>query len=212
MAPQTIYVHTESGSARRTLTGVEQPSLSALHRTRLGLSVAFATAGSVAALPTDATARLVAKIKGAHTADPKLIDLDAVLSGSGSAARYLFETVCDSIQLRDAMGGSETISLRCQIEWQVPGEAEPRLTQPFDLTITQAYSRGADDEIPDAVANAWDLGLNTRAVRHDAVQSLTSQQRARALANLGITITNDEFRILCPDGVTRRATLSDLEA
>lgn len=212
MAPQTIYVHTETGFARRTLTGAEQPALSALHRTRLGLSVAFVTAGAVAALPEGVTARFVAKVKGAHKDDPKLFDLDAVLSGEGTAARYLFETVCDSIQLRDALGLSESIILRCQLEWLMPDEEDPRLSFPFDLHITQAYSRGADDEIPDSVQNAWDLGLNARAVRHDAVQSLTSQQRARALANLGITITNDEFRVLCPDGVTRRATLSDLEA
>lgn len=154
--------------------------------------------------------RLVAKIKGAHKDDPKLLDLEPEKSGSGTATRYLLKTVCDSVQLRTALGGAETIVLRCQVEWQVPDEDAPRLSVPFDLTVTQAYSRGADDDIPDTVENAWDLGLNARAVRHDAVQSLTQQQRARALANLGITITNDEMRVVCPDGVTRRALLSDL--
>lgn len=212
MSPQSLYIHTETGFARRTLTGTEAPLLIGLHRASLGISVAFMTAGVAGALPAEATARLVAKIKGAHKDDPKLLDLEPDISGSSTATRYLFKAICDSVQLRTALGDAETISLRCQVEWQVPGEDAPRLSVPFDLTVTQAYSRGADDDIPDTVANAWDLGLNARAVRHDAVQNLSAQQRARALANLGITITNDEFRVLCPDGVTRRGVLSDLAA
>lgn len=212
MAPQSIYLHTETGFVRRTLTGAEAPILVGLHRASLGISVAFVTAGIVGALHAETTMRLVAKIKGAHKDDPKLLDLEPDVSGESTGTRYLFKAVCDSVQLRSALGGSETITLRCQIEWQVPGETEPRLSVPFDLTVTQAYSRGADDDIPDTVQNAWDLGLNERTVRHDAVQNLTPQQRARLLANLGITITNDELRLVCPDGVTRRALLSDLEA
>jgi len=212
VAPQTIYIHTETGIVRRTLTGAEAPNLVGVHRASLGISVAFVTAGAVVALAEGTTMRLVAKVKGAHKDDPKLLDLEPDVSGTSTATRYLFATICDSLQLREALGTSETGSLRCQVEWQIPDEDAPRLSLPFDITVTQAYSRGADDDIPDTVENAWDLGLNTRAVRHDAVQSLTSQQRARALANLGITITNDEFRVLCPDGVNRRATLSDLEA
>lgn len=210
MAPQTIYIHTETGFARRTLTGPEAPILVGLHRTSLAISTAFVTAGAVGALAEGTAMRLVAKIKGAHKDDPKLFDLEPDISGSGTATRYLFKSICDSVQLREALGGAETISLRCQIEWQVDGEDAPRLSVPFDLTVTQAYSRGADDEIPDVVASAWDLGLNAHTVRHDAVQNLTPQQRARVLANLGITITNDEIRVVCPDAVTRRALLSDL--
>lgn len=210
MSPQTLYIHTETGFARRTLTGVEVPAISALHRTRLALSVAFVTAGVVDALPDGVTAKFVAKIKGAHRDDPKLLDVSADVSGIGTGARYLFQTTCDSVQLQAVLGTDDSIMLRCQIEWQMPGEDDPRLCYPFDLTITQAYSRGPDDEIPDSVANAWDVGLNTRTVRIDAVQTLTTEQRARALANLGLVVTNDELRVLCPDGVTRRAILSDL--
>jgi hypothetical protein len=212
VAPQTIYIHTETGIVRRTLTGAEAPNLVGIHRAALGISVAFVTSGAVVALAANTTVRFVAKVKGSHKDDPKLLDLEPTVSGEGTGTRYLLSTLCDSLQLRDALGTSETITLRCQVDWQIPGEDAPRLSLPFDLTITQAYSRGADDDIPDTVANAWDLGLNARAVRHDAVQTLTSQQKARALANLGITITNDEFRVVCPDGVTRRALLSDLEA
>ncbi len=210
MSPQSIYIHTETGFARRTLTGTDVPNLIGLHRTSLGISVAFVTAGVAGPLAEGTTMRLVAKIRGAHRDDPKLLDLEPDVSGSSTATRYLFKAICDSVQLRTALGDADIITLRCQVEWQVPGEDAPRLSLPFDLIVTQAYSRGADDDIPDTVENAWDLGLNVRAVRHDAVQNLSAQQRARALANLGITITNDEMRILCPDGVTRRALLSDL--
>lgn len=212
MAPQTIYIHTETGFARRTLTGTDAPHLIGLHRASLGISAAFVTAGAPGALPGGTTMRLVVKVRGAHKDAPKLLDVEPEVIGESTATRYLFKATCDSPQLRTAMGDAETITFRCQIEWQVPGEADPRLSVPFDLTVTQAYSRGADDEVPDSVQNAWDLGLNGRAVRHDVVQSLTQQQRARAHANQGIVVTNDEIRILCPDGVTRRALLSDLAA
>jgi hypothetical protein len=40
-------------------------------------------------------------------------------------------------------------------------------------------------------------------VRYDAAQSLNNSQVSQALANLGITLTNDGLQILCPDGETR---------
>lgn len=211
MAPQSIYIHTETGLVRRNLSGMSVPVLVGMHRASLGISVAFVTSGVVAALPAETELRLVAKLKGSHVADPLLMDLAAEVSGEGTATRYLFTAVCDSVQLRSAMGEAEALDVRCQVEWSLPGDTEPRLSLPFDLHIVQAYSRGEDDEIPDPVQAAWSAGLDARAVRHDVVQSLSAEHRATALANLGIVVTNDELRILCPDGVTRRALLSDLE-
>lgn len=40
--------------------------------------------------------------------------------------------------------------------------------------------------------------------------TLTAVQRVAVLAGLGITVTNDELRVVCPDGATRRAPLSAL--
>jgi hypothetical protein len=40
-------------------------------------------------------------------------------------------------------------------------------------------------------------------VRYDAAQSLNNSQVSQALANLGITLTNDGLQVLCPDGETR---------
>ena len=40
-------------------------------------------------------------------------------------------------------------------------------------------------------------------VRYDTPQTLTNGQASQALANIGITLTNDGLQILCPDGATR---------
>lgn len=40
-------------------------------------------------------------------------------------------------------------------------------------------------------------------LRYDTDQTLSNDQISQALANMGISLTNDGLQIICPDGITR---------
>lgn len=49
--------------------------------------------------------------------------------------------------------------------------------------------------------------LSSGALRYDRGQTLTFTEKAQALANLGITISNSEMTVTCPDGTLRTIAL-----
>lgn len=195
MSPQTAYIDLEQHFVRSRLGGIPAPPFVAILRDTWRLDVAFTEAGLPVALADGSTGKLKVKRIDHPAGSPLLMDLEWSATGEGAATRYRFTTVCDSEQLRDELGPDPEIVLCCQIEWIIADELH--LSQPFELTVINAWSRDSD-EAPDPAGDAAEAWLNARGVRFDRAQSLNGTQRNQALANLGMTVSAD--RITLPDG------------
>lgn len=156
MAPQLLFIDQATGRVQAGNADTSAPLLLALQGTTLALRVGFVTNAIPGELPEGTTGRLVAKKELDHTGDPVLFDGDWTLDDEGTNARYEFSTLVDGVGLRALLNGKARVQLGVQIEWQVPGEDEPRKSQPFALHVLNSYAQ-EDDGVPDpATSAAWE--------------------------------------------------------
>ena len=178
----TVFLNTTTLSARKAITGVELPSISAKLQAALTLTVKFFATGAEAALLTSPTFRVT--LKATPTGSPFVFSSTIAET---LADGYTFEfTSVDSAALRTAIGDLKQLDAFGEVEWTVDSVVE-RVA--FPVTIVNAYLR-TDDDAPDPVAEESDTWLTARGVRFDAAQTLTSAQAAQALANQKVTITS----------------------
>jgi hypothetical protein len=132
---------------------------------------------------------LTVKQRGVFDGDPLLLVTDWTPEGTTytSAETLVSSTQIDTLLHNDDDSLNDVPSAICSIDIR---------------EVVAAVVESVSD-------TATFLLKNSVGSQSDGIPS-PSVTQAQALANLGITLTNDEFRIVCPDGTTRRALLSDL--
>jgi hypothetical protein len=146
----TIYLDTAAKVARAALTGTALPSVSAKLLSHLKLIIKCFAGADIGTVDSG-TMKCVIKPKNAPSGAPSLIDTSAVFSGSGATAQYVFEwDSADSVALRAhidaAADPTQSIELRCEVEYELSGNAE-RVA--FPIHFETAYTR-PEDPAPEA--------------------------------------------------------------
>jgi hypothetical protein len=146
----TIYLDTAAKVARAALTGTALPSVSAKLLSHLKLIIKCFAGADIGTVDSG-TMKCVIKPKNAPSGAPSLIDTSAVFSGSGATAQYVFEwDSADSVALRAhidaAADPTQPIELRCEVEYELSGNAE-RVA--FPIHFETAYTR-PEDPAPEA--------------------------------------------------------------
>jgi len=173
-----IYVNTETVTAHCTPTGNGPPrvicTLLAQWQARFSFFVTSEDPAAVAGI----TLRCVLKEV------PTGVVLLASSTATLSAAVYTFGFASvDSSGLRTLIGDADQIELQGEIEWTLSGRVERVY---FPVTVLNSRHR-PDDGAPDPAASASNAWLSARAVRFDEAQTLTTEQKAQARTNIGVS-------------------------
>lgn len=120
-----------------------------------------------------------------------LLNTEVTGSGSGATTRYTAEwtsVTCDSAAARTFLEGQTTPrQCICELEW-TDDEGTHRVS--FPIKLAPAFNED-DDGAPDPLDSEALDWLAGHALRFDAPQTLSGDQIAQALENLGITIGED---------------------
>lgn len=173
-----IYVNTETVTAHCTPTGNGPPRVICTLLAQWQARFSFFVTGEDPAAVAGITLRCV--LKEVPTGAVLLASSTATLS----AAVYTFDFASvDSSGLRTLIGDADQIELQGEIEWTLSGRVERVY---FPVTVLNSRHR-PDDGAPDPAASASNAWLSARAVRFDEAQTLTTEQKAQALTNIGVT-------------------------
>lgn len=164
MVPQALFIDLATSRVQMSNASTSSPTLILLQGTTAKLRVGFSQDAVPQELPDGTTGRFVAKAKNDFEGDPILFDANWSVTGDGVSARYEFELVVDSLALRQLLSGKAHLEVGAQIEWDVPAEATPRKSMPFDLVVVNSYSQ-EDDGIPDPAMDAAWAWLKTRLLQ-----------------------------------------------
>jgi len=156
MDQQQLCINAATGEVSATNVSAGVPALSAILGTLFVLRVTFESDNMPVALAAGTTGKLSAKVPGQEDGPAILLDAAWTASGSGAQTAYTFSVLADNVQLRTALGGSASLALTAQVEWQLAAESEPRRSVPFPIVVSNSPSR-EEDGAPDPAANAaWD--------------------------------------------------------
>ena len=173
-----IYVNTETVTAHCTPTGNGPPRVICTLLAQWQARFSFFVTGEDPAAVAGITLRCV--LKEVPTGAVLLASTTATLS----AAVYTFDFASvDSSGLRTLIGDADQIELQGEIEWTLSGRVERVY---FPVTVLNSRHR-PDDGAPDPAASASNAWLSARAVRFDEAQTLTTEQKAQARTNIGVT-------------------------
>lgn len=182
MQPQ-IFINTDARTARASLTGIEVAKASCQLLSEWQVRVYFYATGEQPAEFTGA-ADIVLSLK--PTDDPEA----AVLTYSddpvydGELACYIFDFASvDSADLRELIGKQTEITVTAEVAWTIDSR---RKRAKWQTTVVNAYNR-PDDGAPDPADDASNAWLSARAVRFDEAQTLTTEQKAQARTNIGVS-------------------------
>lgn len=188
MVERTIYVNVSSGRVSSAADGTGAVVLSARLRTILTLHVVLVNdAGEVqdATLSSEEGGGMLLAVKapGQYSGAPLLLNTDETKSGTGTTAKWSFNTVIDSAVLLAAIdaGSPDAASLDTELEvqWTVDGESAPRRSARLKFAIGTAVYR-TEDESPDPSADASWTWLKSRIVAGAGV-TLTVDDDARTI-------------------------------
>lgn len=187
-----VFIDIPNRAARVSSTLTQAPSPRLVHRCDEVLSFAMMEASGTVAPVTDWTeGRAIVRL----TPGGDILLLDAMLTDngeSGTARRYTANwtsATMTSPALNQLLQDRTTdLACTCEIMW-IAGGVTNRVT--FEIAIAPAFNDPGEDDPPDPTEAASEAWLTARAVRFDVAQTLTSEQRVQALANLGITIGED---------------------
>jgi hypothetical protein len=173
-----IYVNTETVTAHCTPTGNGPPRVICTLLAQWQARFSFFVTGEDPAAVAGITLRCV--LKEVPTGAVLLASTTATLS----AAVYTFDFASvDSSGLRTLIGDADEIELQGEIEWTLSGRVERVY---FPVTVLNSRHR-PDDGAPDPADSASNAWLSARAVRFDEAQTLTTEQKAQARTNIGVT-------------------------
>jgi hypothetical protein len=173
-----IYVNTETVTAHCTPTGNGPPRVICTLLAQWQARFSFFVTGEDPAAVAGITLRCV--LKEVPTGAVLLASTTATLS----AAVYTFDFASvDSSGLRTLIGDADQIELQGEIEWTLSGRVERVY---FPVTVLNSRHR-PDDGAPDPADSASNAWLSARAVRFDEAQTLTTEQKAQARTNIGVT-------------------------
>jgi hypothetical protein len=173
-----IYVNTETVTAHCTPTGNGPPRVICTLLAQWKARFSFFVTGEDPAAVAGITLRCV--LKEVPTGAVLLASSTATLS----AAVYTFDFASvDSSGLRTLIGDADQIELQGEIEWTLSGRVERVY---FPVTVLNSRHR-PDDGAPDPADSASNAWLSARAVRFDEAQTLTTEQKAQARTNIGVT-------------------------
>ncbi len=173
-----IYVNTETVTAHCTPTGNGPPRVICTLLAQWKARFSFFVTGEDPAAVAGITLRCVLKEQ------PTGAVLLASSTASVSGAVYTFDFASvDSSGLRTLIGDADEIELEAEIEWTLSGRVERVY---FPVTVLNSRHR-PDDAAPDPADEAYEAWLTARAVRFDEAQTLTTEQKAQARTNIGVT-------------------------
>jgi hypothetical protein len=173
-----IYVNTETVTAHCTPTGNGPPRVICTLLAQWQARFSFFVTGEDPAAVAGTTLRCV--LKEVPTGAVLLASTTATLS----AAVYTFDFASvDSSGLRTLIGDADQIELQGEVEWTLSGRVERVY---FPVTVLNSRHR-PDDGAPDPADSASNAWLSARAVRFDEAQTLTTEQKAQARTNIGVT-------------------------
>jgi hypothetical protein len=173
-----IYVNTENVTAHCTPTGNGPPRVICTLLAQWQARYSFFVTGEEPAAVAGITLRCVLKEQ------PTGAVLLASSTASVSGAVYTFDFASvDSSGLRTLIGDADEIELEGEIEWTLSGRVERVY---FPVTLLNSRHR-PDDAAPDPADEAYEAWLSARAVRFDEAQTLTTEQKAQARANIGVS-------------------------
>jgi hypothetical protein len=182
MQPQ-IFINTDARTARASLTGIEVAKASCQLLSEWQVRVYFHAPGAQPAEFTEAV-DIVLSLK--PTDDPEAAVLiysdEPVYDGELACYHFDFASV-DSADLRDLIGKDAEITVTAEVAWTIDNR---RRRAKWQTTVVNAYNR-PDDAAPDPAASASNAWLSARAVRFDEAQTLTTEQKAQARTNIGVT-------------------------
>lgn len=161
---------------------------------KMPIVVRFVNDGSVVELSADATGKALLKPKGRHSAVPVGGAASWTKAGAGSTTTYTFLMLLNTAAINTLLnvGEADELSytmLNFEIEYKLTtGEVISSVTVPVALNNDE----NRDDELtPEELPDAEDW-LDARAVRKNAPQTNTSEEREQHYANLG-TVAYDNL-------------------
>lgn len=154
----TVFLNTSTLVARRAITGLELPSISAKLQAALTLTVKFFETGEEAALLASPTFRVT--LKATPTGSP-FVFTSTVADELADGYTFEFSSV-DSAALRTAIGDLTQLDAFGEVEWTVASVVE-RVA--FPVTIINAYLR-SDDDAPDPIAEESVIWLKEQLADH----------------------------------------------
>lgn len=173
-----IYVNTENVTAHCTPTGNGPPRVICTLLAHWQAHFSFFVTGEDPAAVAGITLRCVLKEQPTGA----VLLASSTTSVSGAVYTFDFASV-DSSGLRTLIGDADEIELEGEIEWTLSGRVERVY---FPVTVLNSRHR-PDDAAPDPADEAYEAWLSARAVRFDEAQTLTTEQKAQARANIGVT-------------------------
>lgn len=157
-AEQTIYIDLATGDVRAGATGLQPPTVELILLTGGKIKFAFLNSGVVEALNASATGIFVIKDVEDAEGDPLFRDSAWDVTGSGTSARYTFNGVVDSDELRTILTGKDEKLLTAQLYWESPDDTHPSSSKPFAVTVINNYNRTGD--AAPIVSPEWSFVLN----------------------------------------------------
>jgi hypothetical protein len=182
MQPQ-IFINTDARTARASLTGIEVAKASCQLLSEWQVRVYFHSPGAQPAEFTEAV-DIVLSLKPTDDPEAAVLIYSAEPVYDGELACYHFDFASvDSADLRDLIGKDAEITVTAEVAWTIDNR---RRRAKWQTTVVNAYNR-PDDGAPDPAASASNAWLSARAVRFDEAQTLTTEQKAQARTNIGVT-------------------------
>ncbi len=191
---QTVFIDVDSLEARAASTGSDLPAVILRQRNDETVEFAFMSGGTVAALDGFVSARCI--VRELPTEDVLLLDNTLEEDGTDTSTRY--KAVWTPSTLDGPVGGALRTFLAqpvlpvagrlahdCWME-VVWVDASGTHSVSFPIKILPAFY-DPDEPGPDPLDPAKEDWLTARSVRFDLAQTLTGDQAAQALANIGIS-------------------------
>lgn len=147
------YITIDAGTGSVTMSNVSRllPALSGILGTRLRLSASFARSSEIITHEVGTTGRLTLKAVGRPSGEPLGLDTAWQIVDD----RYVFETALTSGPLYALLGDQKDVVVSASVEWQIPGETEPRKSLDFPILIVTSSSREDDVGPPPQESAAW---------------------------------------------------------
>ncbi len=214
-----IFIHADTDAFTARIGSKDAPSTirlkAGIAETRV--EVVFHRDSAAVSLPEGAAGRICLKELGKYDSSPLAYAEGWTLEGAGTTPVYVFQLNLNGVELLallnsgdgDPDNDSAWVDLMLEIEWTASGSVHKTQNTPRVRIHHPVLHDYDGTPIPMPTVDEW---LDARSIRHDIIQDISAEGKARARENFGIPLTLFEDTLAASEAAEDFATAAGTSA